>query len=207
MLKSKTVKNSIDAEREKIVMTAARLIVKKGFLKTSVRDIAEHCGISMGKLYYYLKSKDDILALFLVYSTTTSDASNKAFMKKLKRKKAIPALKEMMTQAIKYLDENQDIQVFWSQEARNLSKRNLRRLLKTNTMSTKIFQQILEKGNEEGVFDVREPAIVAQNIQMICEMWATRRWYIQKLYTLDEYINMQIENVLKMVMAKNRWLT
>jgi DNA-binding transcriptional regulator YbjK len=193
--------NGMDGEREKIVISAARLIVKKGFLKTSVRDIAEYCGISMGKLYYYLKSKNDILTLFLGYSTSTSDASNRLMMKKLKKKKAIPALKEMMVQAINYLDETQDVQVFWSQEARNLNKRNLRRLLKTNSMATLIFQKILEKGNEEGVFDVKEPAMVAQNIQMICEMWATRRWYLQKLYTKDEYIEMQIDNVLRMVTA------
>jgi AcrR family transcriptional regulator len=204
LMAAKTSKNSnsMDGEREKIVISAARLIVKKGFLKTSVRDIAEHCGISMGKLYYYLKSKNDILTLFLAYSTSTSDASNRRMMKNLKKKKAVPALKEMMVQAINYLDDTQDIQVFWSQEARNLNRRNLRRLLKTNSMATLIFQKILEKGNEEGVFDVQEPAMVAQNIQMICEMWATRRWYLQKLYTLDEYIEMQIDNVLKMVMAE-----
>jgi TetR/AcrR family transcriptional regulator, cholesterol catabolism regulator len=194
--------NGMDGEKEKIVISAARLIVKKGFLKTSVRDIAEYCGISMGKLYYYLKSKNDILTLFLGYSTSTSDASNKLMMKKLKKKKAVQALKEMMIQAIHYLDETQDVQVFWSQEARNLNKRNLRRLLKTNSMATLIFQNILEKGNEEGVFDVKEPAMVAQNIQMICEMWATRRWYLQKLYTRDEYIEMQIDNVLRMVTAR-----
>jgi AcrR family transcriptional regulator len=202
-LKRNNGKTGVDAEREKIVMTAARLIVKKGFLKTSVRDIAEHCGISMGKLYYYVKSKNDILNLFLTYSTTTSDASNRQFAKKLKKKKAVPALKEMIMQAIEYLDETQDIQVFWSQEARNLNRRNLRRLLKTNSMSTFIFQKILEMGNEEGVFNVKEPPMVAQNIQMICEMWATRRWYLQKLYGKDEYIAMQIENVLKMVSAPN----
>jgi DNA-binding transcriptional regulator YbjK len=201
---SRTNKNSngMDGEKEKIVISAARLIVKKGFLKTSVRDIAEYCGISMGKLYYYLKSKNDILTLFLAYSTSTSDASNKQMVKKLMKKKAVPALKEMMIQAINYLDDTQDVQVFWSQEARNLNKRNLRRLLKTNSMATLIFQKILEKGNEEGVFDVKEPAMVAQNIQMICEMWATRRWYLQKLYSKDEYIKMQIDNVLRMVSAE-----
>ena len=193
--------NGRDGEKEKIVISAAKLIVKKGFLKTSVRDIAEFCGISMGKLYYYLKSKNDILTLFLAYSTSTSDASNRLMMKKLKKKKAVPALKEMMVQAINYLDETQDVQVFWSQEARNLNKRNLRRLLKTNSMATLIFQNILEKGNDEGVFDVKEPAMVAQNIQMICEMWATRRWYLHKLYSKDEYIEMQIDNVLRMVRA------
>jgi len=201
--KKKTVSDGTDAEREKIVTAAARLIVKKGFLKTSVRDIAEFCGISMGKLYYYIKSKDDILSLFLEYSTYTTDSSNRQFMKKLKKKKAVPALKEMIVQAIKYLDENQDVQVFWSQEARNLNKRNLRRLLKTNSGSTIVFQKILEKGNEEGAFDVKEPAMVAQNIQMICEMWATRRWYLQKLYTLDEYVESQIDNIIRMVTVKN----
>jgi TetR/AcrR family transcriptional regulator, cholesterol catabolism regulator len=200
--RTKKNNNGMDAEREKIVISAAKLIVKKGFLKTSVRDIAEYCGISMGKLYYYLKSKNDILSLFLEYSTSTSDSSNRQFTKRMKKLPPRQALEEMFTGAIRYIDENQDIQVFWFQESRNLNKRNLRRLLKTNSMSTVIFQKIIERGNEEGVFDVSEPAMVAQNIQMICEMWATRRWYLQRLYTLDEYIEMQMDNIMRMVLAE-----
>jgi TetR/AcrR family transcriptional regulator, cholesterol catabolism regulator len=199
--RTKKYGSGMDAEREKIVISAARLIVKKGFLKTSVRDIAEHCGISMGKLYYYLKSKNDILSLFLEYSTSTTVSSNKQFIRRLKKLAPRQALKEVFNGAIRYIDENQDVQVFWFQESRNLNKRNLKRLLKINTMSTLIFKQIIERGNEEGVFDVSEPAMVAQNIQMICEMWAIRRWYLQKLYTLDGYIETQFDNIMKMIQA------
>ncbi len=202
MTNRKRLTSSNDQEREKIVLSAAKLIVKKGFLKTSVRDIADYCGISMGKLYYYIKSKNDILSLFQEYSTTTTDFSTRQSMKKLKRKGPVDALKDTIRDTIRYIDENQDIQVFWFQEAKNLNRRNLRRLLNTNSKATLVFQKIIEKGNEQGVFDVKEPALIAQNIQMICEMWATRRWYIQKRYDLDQYIEMQIDAISRMIAPK-----
>jgi AcrR family transcriptional regulator len=202
IMKKKKARSSNDREREKIVLSAAKLIVKKGFLKTSVRDIAEYCGISMGKLYYYIKSKNDILSLFQEYSTTTTDFSTRQSLKKLKKKGPIDALRDTIRDTIRYIDENQDIQVFWFQEAKNLNRRNLRRLLNTNSKATLVFQKIIEKGNEQGVFEVREPALVAQNIKMICEMWATRRWYLQKRYNLDQYIEMQTDAILRIVSPK-----
>ena len=49
----------------KIAEAAAALFVEKGFHNTSIREIAKACGMSMGNLYHYIKSKDDVL--FLVY--------------------------------------------------------------------------------------------------------------------------------------------
>ena len=49
----------------KIAEAAASLFVEKGFHNTSIREIAKACGMSMGNLYHYIKSKDDVL--FLVY--------------------------------------------------------------------------------------------------------------------------------------------
>lgn len=45
-----------------IVEHAARLFAERGFAGTSVQDIADAMGVSRPALYYYFKSKDDLLA-------------------------------------------------------------------------------------------------------------------------------------------------
>ncbi len=47
--------------RTRILDVARRLFGQQGFTATTVRDIARHCGITDGALYYYFRSKREIL--------------------------------------------------------------------------------------------------------------------------------------------------
>lgn len=38
-------------------------IFEKGYHPTTIRDIAQACGMSLGQLYHYISSKDDVLHL------------------------------------------------------------------------------------------------------------------------------------------------
>jgi TetR/AcrR family transcriptional regulator, cholesterol catabolism regulator len=46
---------------EEILRSAQRVIHLKGFPATSIQDIADEVGILKGSLYYYIKTKDDLL--------------------------------------------------------------------------------------------------------------------------------------------------
>lgn len=55
--------NTIDKKHQQIVDGACRIFFKKGFHPTSIREIADAAGMSMGQLYHYISSKDDVLFL------------------------------------------------------------------------------------------------------------------------------------------------
>ena len=46
--------------REQIIIVAKRIFLKKGFSKTSMRDIAKGAGIGVSNLYNYFVSKDEL---------------------------------------------------------------------------------------------------------------------------------------------------
>ncbi len=52
--------DTIEKNKRKIERAALRLFTRKGFHGTSVREIADKAGISMGKLYIYYATKEDI---------------------------------------------------------------------------------------------------------------------------------------------------
>jgi AcrR family transcriptional regulator len=52
-----------DQKLEFILRTAARIFAEKGFHSTSMRDISRETGVSLAGLYYYCKSKDELLFL------------------------------------------------------------------------------------------------------------------------------------------------
>ena len=49
-----------DYTREQIVAAAKRAFLKKGFSKTSMRDVAKGAGIGLSNIYNYFNSKDEI---------------------------------------------------------------------------------------------------------------------------------------------------
>jgi TetR/AcrR family transcriptional regulator, acrAB operon repressor len=56
----KLLQNTVDANRDKIKRAALRLFTRQGFHGTTVRQIADKAGVSMGMLYTYYKTKEGI---------------------------------------------------------------------------------------------------------------------------------------------------
>ncbi|MDD5494772.1 MAG: helix-turn-helix domain containing protein, partial [Dehalococcoidia bacterium] len=55
---------------QQISKVAASLFFKKGYWRTTTKEIAEACNISVGTLYYYIKSKDDFPRMFSKIQTS-----------------------------------------------------------------------------------------------------------------------------------------
>lgn len=60
-----TAETATDHKRLAILRTAAQLFNERGFYETTLNDLAERLNVTKPSLYYYLKSKDDILVQIL----------------------------------------------------------------------------------------------------------------------------------------------
>jgi AcrR family transcriptional regulator len=49
-------------QRDAILSGAAELFARRGYLGTSMNDVAEGCGLSKASLYHYYRDKDEVLA-------------------------------------------------------------------------------------------------------------------------------------------------
>src|SRR5271154_2569768 len=56
----KLLHDTIENNKRKIERAALHLFTRKGFHGTTVREIAKKAGVSMGKLYIYYDTKEDI---------------------------------------------------------------------------------------------------------------------------------------------------
>jgi AcrR family transcriptional regulator len=52
-------------KRERLVESARALIHEQGVQRTTLADIAEHADVPLGNVYYYFKSKDDLIGAIL----------------------------------------------------------------------------------------------------------------------------------------------
>lgn len=59
---------NIHKERHRAVLeTAARLICERGYEAASIQDIAAACGLTKAGLYYYIRSKEELLVEIMSY--------------------------------------------------------------------------------------------------------------------------------------------
>ena len=66
------IKNArlIDQRRRQIVDGAMQVFAAKGFHGATVREIADAAGLTMGTMYNYVRSKEDILYIVYDFMTT-----------------------------------------------------------------------------------------------------------------------------------------
>ncbi len=60
-------RNTKEQQRLKIIESTDALLYQKGFNRMSFSDISEVAGVSKGNLYYYFKTKEDILTAVIDY--------------------------------------------------------------------------------------------------------------------------------------------
>lgn len=57
----KEVQERKDANRRRILETAARVFAERGYNNTTVKQIVDEAGMSVGSFYFYFKNKEDLL--------------------------------------------------------------------------------------------------------------------------------------------------
>lgn len=60
-MESVELKSETPARRDKLIEAASLLIQRQGYASTTLAEIAEASGVPLGSVYYYFKSKDDVL--------------------------------------------------------------------------------------------------------------------------------------------------
>ncbi|WP_457622263.1 TetR/AcrR family transcriptional regulator [Persephonella sp.] len=65
----KAKKDIREKRKEEIIKAACKLFAEKGYYNTTIPDIAEVMGMSVGNLYNYFKSKEELAKFIMQYSS------------------------------------------------------------------------------------------------------------------------------------------
>jgi AcrR family transcriptional regulator len=118
----------VEKRHQQIVDGACRVFFKKGYHPTTTRDIAGACGMSIGQLYHYISSKDDVL--YLVHKYTQQvwyDYLKKSNIDRIEDPKK--KLTEALRHSLQFMIENKKLIQFIYSESKYLDKKHLRIVL------------------------------------------------------------------------------
>ena len=190
-------KDLIDTRRTEIINVTTGLFVNKGFHQTSVREIARETGMSMGALYDYIRTKEDIL--FLVCDHIHRTVRDKLRESIASDKPALDILKNAIRDYFIIIDQNQDYMLLLYQETKSLSKNSRKYIFGAENELTSIFEDILKQCIKEKSISInnRKVKLAANNIMVIGQRWAFRRWSLHDKYAINSYIKAETELILK----------
>jgi AcrR family transcriptional regulator len=190
-------KNStlVAERRQHIVQSVTRILYERGYHRVSMREIAEACDMSVGTLYRYIGSKNDVLYLVIDEFRSSTETFCKQVLGKLCKMTPIQALKWAIGEHCHLADEHRHLLMLGWREIGNLEPEYRQQLLQGEVDIVVAFEDILRKGCQMGQFAVHNPPVVAHNIVVLGELWALRQWFLKGKSSLNEFIDQQVEFV------------
>jgi AcrR family transcriptional regulator len=158
-----------------IVEGASRVLYEKGFGKTSIRDIAAACGMSMGQLYHYISSKDDILYLMHRHSQQMWH-QNLAEAGFDRITDPVAKLEHGLRISMKYLSKNRDLIKLIYTESKYLQREYLRKVLEMDDQNVVGFYRHLLSEIPGNRLRGREADLAANLVAYICVFLPLRGW-------------------------------
>jgi AcrR family transcriptional regulator len=195
------VKNQalVAQRRRQIVDASVNLFIENGFHKTTTRQIARASGISIGSLYEYIATKEDVL--YLVCDAIHAEIEAGVAEALSRATNGRNPLAEVIREYFMVCHRMNDHILLIYQETQSLPDKWQRVVLENEIRITGIFTGVLAKLVGGGVLPhipSGRMELVAHNISVLGHMWTFRRWFLANHYSIDEYIDFQTRSILGM---------
>ena len=190
-------KDLVAIRRRQIVDAAVELFIEKGFHKTTTRQIARAAGLSIGSMYEYVASKEDIL--YLVCDAIHAEVERGVTQALERARNGTNPLAEVVREYFQVCHRMNDHILLIYQETQSLPAKWRKMVLENEIRITGLFTGVIMKLIYNGQLRPMDDAtldLLAHNITVLGHMWTFRRWFLSRHYTVDQYIDLQIDFIL-----------
>ena len=171
--------------KERIADAAATLFLSGGYHSTSVREIAQRAGLSVGSVFNYFTSKEEILFFLFSRNQERTEATlrdQQAEFERLKADGVNP--KDLLWLAyqsyVRLIEELRRYTVLGYQEMKSLTAAERRRLLEGEERIQHFLEEIIAYGVERGVFPPGDIDLKAHSLMVL--------WALKRFTKVDDYL-------------------
>lgn len=187
----------VERRRRQIIDAAVQLFIENGFHKTTTRQIAKAAGFSIGSLYEYVESKEDVL--YMVCDAIHEEVEQGVQRAFARSSGGMDALAQVIREYFMVCHQMSDHILLIYQETRALPGQWREKILENEVNITGIFLKALARLISSGdlpYLNERSIELIAHNISVLGHTWAFRRWFLARHYSIEEYINIQTDFIL-----------
>ncbi|NWF54768.1 MAG: TetR/AcrR family transcriptional regulator [Syntrophaceae bacterium] len=187
-------------KRLQIALGASKLFIKKGYPRSTMREISRATGLTIGNLYDYIKTKEDVLCLvFDVFHSTWSHQFEEEGIFAIED--PLEQLRMAVRKKLELANRVRDMILLMYTESKLLPRDTLRSILEKESRLIGDFERILKNGIEKKVFKIKDPFFAANVITYLLSIEPLRGWNLRRKYSIPEIDGRLEEFILKMVLA------
>jgi AcrR family transcriptional regulator len=187
---------------ERIFDAALRISNASGFQAMSMRKLSKEAGLSMGALYAYFSSKDELLTML---QDQGRGIASRILSERIRA--AADPLSKLRTgiRTHLYLTESMHAWFFFSyMEAKNLTGPEREKAVRSELQTEAMFEQILRQGQKQGIFVGKDCRLTASVIKALVQDWYLKRWkYRQRNISVDRYADHILEMLENFVVRRD----
>ena len=158
---------------EEVLRSAANIFFAKGFHATSIEDVARDVGMLKGSLYYYIKSKEDLLFQLLLAGIEDGDAYIARHIDP--QGEPLEQLENAIRAQIDYIIQNKVPFGLFLHEFDSLSGKRQHKVIAVMSRYNNRFVDLVKRGQDQGKIIDGEPWLIVNGILGTCN-WLYR-WY------------------------------
>jgi AcrR family transcriptional regulator len=186
--------NKVVKNLERIFSATLKMSNRKGFQAMSMRDLSREANLSMGALYSYVASKEELLAMLQNQRRTVT---KRILDERIAQESGPAARLRAVIMTHLYLSEAMQPWFYFSyMEAKNLSKKEQDLAVASELYTEKLLVDILNQGQIQGVFGQRDPHLTASIIKAMLQDWYLKRSkYAKRRVSVDQYARFVLQFV------------
>lgn len=185
----------IDRRRKQIIDGAIKVFTAKGFHSATVREIADAAGLTMGSLYNYIASKEDIIHIVYDYITRVLREEMRGAIEGIGDPEE--RLKAALYQNLKAVYQNQEIIMFIYKESASLDKESLYTVLARETEYIELFEGLLRERFKGQDVNEERLRLAADLLPYIPVIMTFRRWSLKRRF---ESMDIVMKGILDFVL-------
>lgn len=190
----------VEKRRQQIVQAAVKLFLAQGFHKTTTRQLAAAAGFSIGSLYEYVNSKEDVL--YLVCNDIHAKIEKRVTHILDQSAGGSESLAALIREYFQICHRMSDVILLIYQETRSLPPPWRKKVLEKELRITGLILNVLVRMAADGRLpgaDERAIELAAHNISVLGHMWIFRRWHLSRHYRIEDYIRLQTDWISAML--------
>lgn len=179
---------------ERIFSATLRISNRKGFQAMSMRDLSHEANLSMGALYSYFASKEELVSMLQNQRRTVT---KRILDERISQESRPSARLRAAILTHLYLSEAMQPWFYFSyMEAKNLCQKEQDLAVASELYTEKLLADILDQGRIQGAFELRDPQLTASVIKAMLQDWyLKRRKYARRRITVDRYAQFVLQFV------------
>jgi len=158
------------AERtyQQIIEASAKLFVEKGYEKTSIQDILDEVKMSRGVVYYYFKSKKDILDAIQAQRLD----GMRSIVKSIQAENGREKISKALSMLIEEVEDMPDVNVTNEKALEHLKDPHIiLSHMQAHASDAKLLVSLFEEGVKDGSIDTEYPLQLAELMFLLINTW------------------------------------